>query len=173
MSEYKVKLTNLDKNSSEHLFVIKETFFKDFSFSEITNSDINVICTASKKGEKTSLAININGIVKNLFCDNCAENIHIPINSDSIFVIKQSDKNDLNYDDILYVRHNDNFIEIKHLIYELITLAVPNKRSHRSISSESECNKDMEKLINKYSFREEKEDVDPRWAALKNLNLNK
>jgi hypothetical protein len=31
----------------------------------------------------------------------------------------------------------------------------------------------MEKLINKYSFREENKDADPRWEALKSLNLNK
>jgi uncharacterized metal-binding protein YceD (DUF177 family) len=31
----------------------------------------------------------------------------------------------------------------------------------------------MKKLIDKYSFREDEKDVDPRWAALKNLNLNK
>jgi uncharacterized metal-binding protein YceD (DUF177 family) len=173
MSEYKVKLTNLNKNSNEHLFIIKETFFKNFSFSDITNSEIIVTCIASKKGEKISLSININGVIKNLLCDNCAENIHVPINSDSTFVIKQSDENNLNYDDILYVGYNDNFIEIKHLIYELITLAVPSKRSHKSISSETECNKDMKKLIDKYSFREDEKDVDPRWAALKNLNLNK
>lgn len=173
MNEYKIKLTNLDRGSCESLFTIRESFFKDFSFSEITHSDIIVKCIASKKLEKISLAININGIIKNFLCDNCAENIHIPVISNSTFVIRQSENNDLNHDDILYVSSHDNFIDIKHLIYELITLAVPNKRSHRSISSESECNKDMEKLINKYSFREENKDADPRWEALKSLNLNK
>jgi hypothetical protein len=28
----------------------------------------------------------------------------------------------------------------------------------------------MQKLINKYSFREENKDADPRWEALKSLN---
>jgi uncharacterized metal-binding protein YceD (DUF177 family) len=170
MSEYKIQLTNLDRSSSEYLFNIRESFFKEFSFSEITHSDINIKCIASKKLEKISLAINIKGIIKNLFCDNCAENIHIPVASDSNFVISQSEKNDLYHDDILYVSTHDNFIDIKHLIYELITLATPNKRSHKSISNESDCNKDMQKLINKYSFREENKDADPRWEALKSLN---
>lgn len=172
MSEYKIKLTNLDKSSIEYLFTIEESFFKDFSFSEITHADINVQCIASKTLEKISLTININGIIKNFLCDNCAENIHIPVTSESAFVIKQSENNDLSHDDILYVSTNDNFIEIKHLIYELITLATPNKRSHNSISNEINCNKDMQKLIEKYSSREENKDSDPRWKVLKNLNLN-
>ena len=61
-------------------------------------------------------------------------------------------------------------INVQQAIYELIVVSIPS----RPIHEEGECEKEMVQLIKKYSTPEPKKDkddeVDPRWAALKNLN---
>lgn len=171
MTELNIKLTNLNKGSNETLFNIKDEFFKEFNFSEVKNADFEIKSNLIKSDHDLSLSISIDGIVKNISCDHCAEDIAIPIKSNHLFVLKQKNDNSIIDDNKIYFDLNDLEIDVKHLIYELISLAIPNKRSHKSINKASECNKDMLSLINNFSFRDKKDGIDPRWSDLKNIEL--
>jgi uncharacterized metal-binding protein YceD (DUF177 family) len=55
-------------------------------------------------------------------------------------------------------------------MYEMIMLALPARSAHKK----NECNEDMVRLIEQYMSKpdpkDDKDNIDPRWAALKNLN---
>jgi uncharacterized metal-binding protein YceD (DUF177 family) len=61
-------------------------------------------------------------------------------------------------------------IEVQQSIYEMIMLALPARSAHKK----NECNEEMVQLLEKYMSQQESKDkednIDPRWAALKNLN---
>jgi uncharacterized metal-binding protein YceD (DUF177 family) len=61
-------------------------------------------------------------------------------------------------------------IEVQQSMYEMIMLALPARSAHKK----NECNEDMVRLIEQYMSKpdpkEDKDNIDPRWAALKNLN---
>jgi uncharacterized metal-binding protein YceD (DUF177 family) len=57
------------------------------------------------------------------------------------------------------------------LLFELITLSLPNKRQHPlKKDGTTNCNEEMIALIEKYNEIEEKSS-DPRWDALKDLKI--
>jgi uncharacterized metal-binding protein YceD (DUF177 family) len=61
-------------------------------------------------------------------------------------------------------------IDVQQSIYEMIMLALPARSAHKK----NECNEEMVQLLAKYmsqqDSKEDKDNIDPRWAALKNLN---
>ena len=66
---------------------------------------------------------------------------------------------------------NQNKLSIKNLLFELITLSLPNRRKHTlNEDGTTNCNKEMISLIDKYNNIEEKSS-DPRWDALKDLKI--
>jgi uncharacterized metal-binding protein YceD (DUF177 family) len=55
------------------------------------------------------------------------------------------------------------------LLFELITLSIPNQRQHKkNKNGYRECNKETSELIKKYT-KKGKLASDPRWDALKKL----
>ena len=76
-------------------------------------------------------------------------------------------------DEIIYVKKNENIIELKHLIFELIVLNIPKKRQHDlDKNQQSTCNKKMIALVEKYT-KTNKKSSDPRWDELKKLKIAK
>ena len=66
-------------------------------------------------------------------------------------------------------KKNENKLDLKHLIFELIVLNAPKKRQHAlDKQGNSTCNKEMVDLVKEYTQVKEKSS-DPRWDALKNL----
>ncbi|HKJ79252.1 MAG TPA: DUF177 domain-containing protein, partial [Prolixibacteraceae bacterium] len=68
-------------------------------------------------------------------------------------------------------------LNLAQLIYEYISLAIPLKRVHpEDKNGDSQCDTEMLDKINNYVQpevdKDEEENVDPRWAALKKLKNN-
>ena len=78
-------------------------------------------------------------------------------------------------DEILIIPHGEHKINVAQYIYEMIVLAVPQKRVHPGIedgSLSSDILKKLEELEPK-EVKENKEETDPRWDALKKLITDK
>ena len=106
-----------------------------------------------------------------MLCDICAEEISIDISSITKMMIKETSENLESTDEIIYINSNDNELSIKHLLFELITLSLPNRRQHPvNEDGTTNCNTEMINLIDKYNHIEEKSS-DPRWDALKDLKI--
>ena len=76
----------------------------------------------------------------------------------------------------LIIPHGTYEINIQQYIYELIVLAVPNKRVHPGVEDgtlNSDILKKLEELSPKLKEDKEKEDIDPRWNTLKKLLTDK
>ena len=171
MDYYKIKVTGIKDGSYSNSFKIKDKFFETFAKSEIISADISASTMLLKEGSEMSLSININGVVNNIPCDICTEDISIPLSSSLNFILKEDDKDNNIEDDIIYLKSKENEICIQKHLFEMIVLAMPNKRRHELNSTDKrECNKEMVNLINKYTERTEKLS-DPRWEALKDITL--
>ena len=58
------------------------------------------------------------------------------------------------------------------MIYEIIVLALPYRRLHTQEDGQS-CNQDVINKLEEYKEREDKNVVDDRWSALKDLLTEK
>tara|TARA_B100000579_G_C22462713_1_gene679682 strand:+ start:108 stop:329 length:222 start_codon:yes stop_codon:yes gene_type:complete len=67
------------------------------------------------------------------------------------------------------LKKNENILNLKQLIYELIIVSVPKKRVHPiDKKGNNTCNQEMVALVKKYT-ESQKMSSDPRWEGLKNL----
>jgi uncharacterized metal-binding protein YceD (DUF177 family) len=162
----------------EHHFnyEIKQSFFEHFEYDDFSDSNIVVDVILNKKTTLLELNFKISGTV-NVNCDLTNEPYDQIIESEFDLVVNFGDKyNDENID-ILIIPHGEYEINIQQYIYELIVLAVPNKRIHPGVKDgtlDSEILKKLEELSPKTAEDKDNiEEIDPRWNTLKKLLTDK
>lgn len=171
MDEYKITIEGIAEGIHSFTFYIKDSFFKAFSQSEVRCANIITTVLLEKKNDKLALSIQLKGKVNHLLCDICAEDISVNISSTTKMIIEKTSEDLESTDEIIYVNSNKNELSIKHLLFELITLSLPNKRQHPlNKDGTTNCNTEMISLIEKYN-NIEKKSSDPRWDALKDLKI--
>ena len=117
---------------------------------------------------------SIKGVL-NVECDVCLDPLALDICNEYRQICKFSDKGFTGSDDeVIAIPLSDYEINVARFIYEFIHLCVPAKMTHE----EGECNDKIKDIVSQYLLTEkaelepqikENEDVDPRWAALKEL----
>jgi uncharacterized metal-binding protein YceD (DUF177 family) len=171
MDYYKIKLTGIKDGVYSNSFEIKNEFFEAFSQTEISSADIIAKTCLIKTDRKTTLEVEITGVINNIPCDICTEEIQVPISSKMSSIIQEGKTEENLENEIIYIDKDENDLCIRNYLYEMIVLAIPTKRRHQLNSiNQSECNKEMVDLINKYSSKNKKT-TDPRWEALKDIKL--
>ena len=169
MSDFIIRLDKTSNSQTSYSFVVKDKFFETFTSSDIKHADIIVAVKLNKQGNNISANLKINGHINKLACDICTEELSKKISAETNIIIKKTNENIFSTDEIIYVKPNDNELDLKQLIFELIILNTPIKRQHDlDENGNSKCDEEMIKLINKYT-NIKKENFDPRWEKLKNL----
>ena len=172
MNEYRITIGGIEEGIHSFTFDIKDSFFKAFSQSEVRNANIIATVLLERENNKLALSIELNGEINHLLCDICAEDISVDISSITKMMIKETSENLESTDEIIYINSNENELSIEHLLFELITLSLPDRRQHpTNEDGTTNCNTEIISLIDKYNNIEEKSS-DPRWDALKDLKIN-
>ena len=108
-------------------------------------------------------------MINDVPCDLCNQHLSIDINCSTKLIIKKTQRNLSSTEEIIYLQKNENSINLKQIIFELIVVNIPAKREHPvDKNGNSTCDKGMIELLNKYMPGKSKLS-DPRWDALKNL----
>ena len=177
--EYKIRFTSLTEGFHNYSYNVGQEFFEHIEYSEIKKAEILINLSLEKKSTMMILNFEISGKVE-VMCDRCTDNFFIDIKSDDELIYRFGDE-DLGDDKVIVIFSNEIDIDVKHPIYEFISLALPTRKLHEE---KNHCNQDMLKEISNYLLieednTEEKEDnkdkeIDPRWSALNKLkNKNK
>jgi uncharacterized metal-binding protein YceD (DUF177 family) len=78
-------------------------------------------------------------------------------------------------DNVIWVLPEEHVINLAQTIYEYVILSIPLRHVHPNESGENSCNPEMIEKLNNITQPDEvddEDDIDPRWAALKNLKNN-
>ena len=169
MEDYTVNLGLIDAGKKSFSFEVKDQFFEEYPFSDLQHVNISAIAKLDKDGNNLSLNLKIRGEIYQVACDICTEKLTINISGETDLLIKKNNTDLISTDEIIYINKNENKLDLKHLIFELIVLNVPKKRQHPlDKNGKSKCNKEMIKLVEKYT-KAKKTASDPRWDALKHI----
>jgi uncharacterized metal-binding protein YceD (DUF177 family) len=152
-------------------FHITDEFFEELAYSIIQGGDVKVDFQLNKKDTMMIGDIEMSGTIQKP-CDRCTDLMDIPMDVSHQIIYKFGEEESV--DENLIVLPISAFtIDIASPLYEILTVALPN----RTVHDEDECNEEMLDLIDKYvdSSENQEEDsdednTDPRWDALKNLN---
>ncbi len=173
--EYIIRFSSLKDGVHEFDFTIGKEFFEHIDYSEVKNAELEVNLFLEKKSTMMILNFGITGQVE-VMCDRCTDDFNIAIETYDELIYRFGNE-DLGDEKVIVIYPSEFEIDIKHPIYEFISLAIPSRRIHEE---KSDCNKDMLKDISNYLLvndessetidsSEESTEIDPRWSALNKL----
>ncbi|PCJ95248.1 MAG: hypothetical protein COA50_08520 [Flavobacteriaceae bacterium] len=172
--EFDIPFSGLRLGKHEFNYHIKNTFFESFDYNEFNEADITIHAELNIMSTMLELDLSADGTV-NVNCDITNELFDQDVNGKLELVIKFGDEYNDENEEILIIPQSEHQINIAQYIYEMLVLAVPLKRIHPGVldgSLESKALIKLEELQPKEE-KEQKEDTDPRWDALKKLLTDK
>ena len=96
-------------------------------------------------------------------CDRCLGEMRVPIEGHETLNVRLSDEETSDDENVAILPEGSFEIELAQWLYEYVAVRIPMQHMH----PEGECDKDMTRYISDEEQKEE--EVDPRWAALKEL----
>lgn len=161
--EFVIPFVGLKIGTHEFEYDINDSFFERFEYSIIEGGSLKVKLSLDKKETMMVGNFSITGSVKSN-CDRCTEPVKVEIEGEYQLIFKFDDTP--SDDEMLVVIFPEEFeIDMSEHILELTTVSLPARMVH----DEGECNEDMLDLLDEYSVREDDDENDPRWDALKKL----
>ena len=167
-NEFLIPVSGLALGSHSYQFEINDDFFADREYSEIQQGRVMVSLDVERQETMLVMHFDLKGCVR-VPCDRCADEFDQPIESRQEFFIKLGTENAEESDDVAVVPAEQADYDVSSLIYEYIILAVPMHRVH----PEGQCNPEVMAMLEAQENMEEsrEEEIDPRWAALKNVRI--
>ncbi|MES2622675.1 MAG: DUF177 domain-containing protein [Bacteroidota bacterium] len=172
LREFEIPYVGLKIGIHKFSFDIDGKFFDYFKDSPIQDCNVKVNLEFEKKETFFILNFFIDGSVK-VECDRCLITFDKPIFGDYVCYVKFAEEPEKENDepDVLFIGREQTVIDLSQLLYEYVNLCLPmQKLGCESPGNEPQCNKEVLKYLTPGNGESKKEEeVDPRWAALKNL----
>ena len=165
-NEFMIPVSGLALGVHNFQFDIRDEFFADLDYSEVKQGQVTVDLEVEREELMMTLNFHLEGKVL-VTCDRCADEFYIPIQSEQVFYIKFGADEAEESDDVAVVPAEEHAYDVSSLIYEYIILAIPMHRVH----PEGECNPKVIEMLSHGDVPEEESEIDPRWAALKDLKI--
>ncbi|MEJ1221405.1 YceD family protein [Sediminicola sp. 1XM1-17] len=173
--EFAIPFSGLKQGKHEFEYKIKNEFFESFEYDDVNGANINLHVTLNKMSTMLELEMHAKGTV-NVNCDVTNEPFDQKITSSLELVVKFGDEYNDENDEILIIPHGEHQINIAQYVYEMLVLAIPQKRVHPGVldgTLESEAIAKLEELQPKEIKENKGNNTDPRWDALKKLLKDK
>ncbi len=150
----------------EHLFEyqIDADFFARMKNEEIQDGDVQVKVFVEKNERLLRMRVESKGTL-NTYCDRCLGELKLPVDVSEELFVKFGEETREEADNVLVVADSSRGYDMSHMINEMLLLAKPLKAVH-SQTGDDVCEASMISKIEEYS---EKDEVDPRWAALQEI----
>jgi len=174
LKEFSIPFSGLKQGKHSFEYKIDNTFFESFEYNEFNAAAIDITVKLNKMSTIMEFEMKAKGSV-NVFCDISSEPYDQDINSTLELVVKFGEEFNDENEEILIIPHGDFQVNISQYLYEMLVLAVPSKRVHPGVLDGTLKSKAVDKLeeLQPKDEKENKEDNDPRWDALKKLITDK
>ena len=168
LSPYLIKFSGLKEGIHLFSYEIGNKFFKNFDYYDFLDAKLFAKLELEKQSTLLNLKFSFNGEIE-VQCDVSMESFDLKLETEHAVVVKFKDDIISTDDKVIFMPAGSHSIDVSHLIYESIILAVPPKKVHPGIengSLKSEIVEKLEELRPKKNFNEK---TDPRWDKLKDL----
>ena len=168
LSPYLIKFSGLKEGTHLFNYEIGNKFFKNFDYYDFLDAKLFARLDLEKQPTLLNLKFSFNGEIE-VQCDVSMESFDLRLETEHAVVVKFKDDIISTDDKVIFMPAGSHSIDVSHLIYESIILAVPQKKVHPGIengSLKSEIVEKLEELRPKKNFNEK---TDPRWDKLKDL----
>ena len=163
-----IKFSGLKEGIHLFNYELGNKFFKNFDYYDFLDAKLFAKLELEKQSTLLNLKFSFNGEIE-VQCDVSMESFNLDLETEHAVVVKFKDDIISTDDKVIFMPAGSHSIDVSHLIYESIILAVPQKKVHPGIengSLKSEIVEKLEALKPKKNFKEK---TDPRWDRLKDL----
>ena len=172
LEQFKVDLKALTEEVTPLEWELDDQFFEQLEDAQLQQGSVHVSGSIRKAVGFFELELQSVGTVR-VPCDRCLEMMDQPVEADLRLIVKMGAEY-TDDDDVITVDEAHPVLDTAWLIYESIALAVPIRHVHQP----GDCNVSMSEKLNELSAArssdaDAEDAVDPRWAALKGLKLEK
>ena len=172
LEQFKVDLKALTEEVTPLEWELDDQFFEQLEDAQLQQGSVHVSGSIRKAVGFFELELQSVGTVR-VPCDRCLEMMDQPVEADLRLIVKMGSEY-TDDDDVITVDEAHPVLDTAWLIYESIALAVPIQHVHQP----GDCNVSMSEKLNELSAArssdaDAEDAVDPRWAALKGLKLEK
>lgn len=173
LSEYNIKFEGLKQGIHFFEFDVDNAFFEEFGCFEFKDAALAVGLEFEKQSTIMVLTFDFLGTIT-VPCDRCLDDVEVEFSGEEKLFVKFGNEEYDDSDEILMLPIHEYELNVAKYIYEFLNVNIPQKRIH----SEGLCNQnvidELEKIAPAAKEEENKEiDVDPRWASLQDIKLNK
>jgi len=171
--EYSIPFSGLKQGKHRFEYLVENKFFESFGYNEFNSAHVDLNVQLNKTSTMLELELRAEGMV-NVDCDITSEPYDQQIASELDLVVKFGDEFNNEDDEILIIPYGEHQVNIAQYVYEMLVLAVPQKRVHPGIADGTLKSEVLDKL-NELQPKEskDKEENDPRWDVLKKLLTDK
>ena len=182
LKNYTIVFSGLPLGVSDFTYEISQSFFDLFEIeTDFENPNITINLDFEKKSTMLELEFRINGQIL-VPCDLTGEKFEQKISNEAKLIVKFGDEFDDTDSEIWIIPRDEYELNIAQVIYELIMLAIPIKRVHPDVLN-GNIDPKIAELLDEYSIYDldeeeednneddddDNDDIDPRWAKLKDL----
>ncbi|MCD4696046.1 MAG: DUF177 domain-containing protein [Bacteroidales bacterium] len=156
----------------EHQFDwdLSQAFFELLKNQDIMDCNVHVALSLEKQERMLILEFDISGHIE-VECDRCLGKLKMPVQINEPYYIKFGSEREEESEEILIIPETEYQLDVSVLIYDFISLSLPIKKVHgKDKEGISLCDPKALKRLNQVSYKNK---IDPRWEALKNINLEK
>lgn len=171
LSQYTIPFSGLKEGKHLFDFSADHRFFAGFEESEIEKGSVNIQVELEKRTTYLRLKFMLQGEVE-LICDRCLETYSQPIESTYPMLVKFSETETDDGDEVIYIHPGAYQVDVAKLIYEFIVLSIPIRHVHPdNEEGKSLCDPEMLQKLDEYKATDlpEIDPIDPRWNDLKKI----
>lgn len=168
--EFVIPFIGLKQGKHQFEYQIDNAFFDFFGYQEFNDAKVAAVAHLHKMSTMMELDIVAKGTV-NVNCDLTNEPYDQAIADQLHLIIKFGEEFNNEDDEILILPHGAHQFNIAQYVYEMLVLAVPQKRTHPGVldgTLKSDALDKLQALQPKEEIKKE-EGTDPRWDGLKKL----
>mgnify|MGYP001484590469 FL=1 len=172
LTDFIIPIIGLKLGEHSYQFNVDRQFFKEFDNTDIQEGSLQVDLILKKRSNHMELMFRAKGSV-NCLCDRCGGDLKLPLDHQEMRIVKFSQEDFDNTDDVLVIGHDDHEINVSHIVYETIFLGLPIRKFHNQETNGQICDEEVIIRLKEYGKQQAKKGVDDRWSALKNLLTDK
>ena len=170
LEQFKINLKALKQDETPLQWELDNSFFQQLEGAQLQSGSLHVSGSIRKAVGFFELQLHTVGTVE-VTCDRCLDLMHQPIEADLNATVKLGTEDSYD-DDVITVDETQSVLDTAWLIYESIALAVPIRHVHQP----GDCNVAMSEKLEQLSAArssdaDAQDNIDPRWAKLKNLKV--
>jgi len=169
LKQFSIPIKGLKNGIHQFEFQLDTQFFQHFENSPIKDGQFEVKLEFDKRIDMFVLTFDTDGTIK-ANCDRCLENIDLPVQDQQTLIVKISEEDVLEEEDIIYILSSQSELNVAKFIYEYIVLALPLTNVYDCNSEENKpCNEEMLKHLDVSPTTDEETKDNPVWDVLKKL----